>query len=1072
MTATSKTETSGFQCGIVSKEAAVKATPEIKRLMKKLSAVLLSNSEATLTEEVVAASNEGLIECEYGMANELIEGADGYAQIAPYGDALNIHPEGFTVIQRFNLADAQKLVSQFNERKADEEEIFPGVPIYKKHPKRDGVAMANDDRRWLGRFTDLQARDTGLYGKAQVNKLGKKIGLTNRFPTAHWFCQVTGKENDKLVLQPFELEHVGLTNRPNLPVAPMFNEAANEQLALINAMDGHEFYDNQYTHLAAGIRTAPINDDDRKKVAEHFGSTFAARGQFKPDRFQKAATEGDGQHKGASYTRQHYQHVADMIKSAPISPEAKQKLAEHFTKHFEGTNPQYNAARFSKAALGNEQYDDGTLSNEGNSEGAKKGWETRRGAGGEHNLTDPEKWNMFAPGTGAHNQNANSFQKELPGGHLRGDMVQYNVNPLSKRNGFSLDTAGHPNSPGLWANHGVFNTHLQAMKAAHDHYQSTIATPEREKIAKEHLETQGKIELEDQPNKRNDGGFKKVETFTGSISETQNVVGGHNVMHSKDGSMGGFVKQRSDGWTSHERGGNRIGSTLHASKEDAAQEVLDHDNASQTHGHKEGDIIAHQGERKIVRKVEGDTLRVEDSDAVLGRIPASEAVATGKSLKGENDDGRGSDHVIGTVGKTDNGKGVDIGNGLTVTRHGMDANGNHSVWVKSGDGRSRKIQTNGNLPSVHSGGGEITLAGAKEIRAYHGKHIAQSNERDEYITVAIGNQSPAPAGAASNQPKESDDMKAKEQLIALLAAAGYTLGNEAGETEIAVKIEEAKKRLANVGTIEVAMANEKKAGETLTADLALAKATAATLQVTLDNEKKTLGEQIALLTGEKTKLVTDHSVALENERKEVTRLTGELTITAGKLAQADGNLRKVSTDLQVSETILSNERAERNKLTAAATQTQKELLTATTALSNEQKRVKELDDKIAGMAVTLANHKAALVDFAIATGRVLPAARVQFTASLSNDAEVAKIFKVLAAAKPALKVVPLMNEVSRQHNNAQDVGKQYVALVNELMTTLSISREDAWQRAKKDPRGEALLVLMHQPETGIPVATR
>ncbi len=92
-----------------------------------------------------------------------------------------------------------------------------------------------------------------------------------------------------------------------------------------------------------------------------------------------------------------------------------------------------------------------------------------------HNLADEDKWNVFGPGTSAHDQNANSFQIEVPGGNLRGDSVQYNINPLSRRKGFGLSSAGHPHSPGLWQEHGTFNTHKQAMKAAHEHYHTTIS---------------------------------------------------------------------------------------------------------------------------------------------------------------------------------------------------------------------------------------------------------------------------------------------------------------------------------------------------------------------------------------------------------------------------------------------------------------------------------------------------------------------------------------------------------------------------------------------------------------------
>ena len=84
--------------------------------------------------------------------------------------------------------------------------------------------------------------------------------------------------------------------------------------------------------------------------------------------------------------------------------------------------------------------------------------------------------------------------------------------------------------------------------------------------------------------------------------------------------------------------------------------------------------------------------------------------------------------VIGEVGKS-SGKSLDIGDGYYVHSHGNDANGNHSVWVSKGANRARKIQTNGNLPSVHSEVGKgdkgkliITKKGAEEIKDYHRKY--------------------------------------------------------------------------------------------------------------------------------------------------------------------------------------------------------------------------------------------------------------------------------------------------------------------------------------------------------------
>lgn len=86
---------------------------------------------------------------------------------------------------------------------------------------------------------------------------------------------------------------------------------------------------------------------------------------------------------------------------------------------------------------------------------------------------------------------------------------------------------------------------------------------------------------------------------------------------------------------------------------------------------------------------------------------------------------------LGKAPKSTSGKGVDIGDGFTVHRHGLDANGNHSVWVSQGGGRAKKIQTNGNVPTVHRearSDGTISQAGAKEIKDYYNSYIKKSED--------------------------------------------------------------------------------------------------------------------------------------------------------------------------------------------------------------------------------------------------------------------------------------------------------------------------------------------------------
>lgn len=81
--------------------------------------------------------------------------------------------------------------------------------------------------------------------------------------------------------------------------------------------------------------------------------------------------------------------------------------------------------------------------------------------------------------------------------------------------------------------------------------------------------------------------------------------------------------------------------------------------------------------------------------------------------------------VLGQAPKSASGKAVDIGGGFAVHRHGLDTNGNHSVWVSQGGSKAKKIQTNGNIPTVHRearSDGTITQAGADEIKDHFNKY--------------------------------------------------------------------------------------------------------------------------------------------------------------------------------------------------------------------------------------------------------------------------------------------------------------------------------------------------------------
>jgi hypothetical protein len=104
-------------------------------------------------------------------------------------------------------------------------------------------------------------------------------------------------------------------------------------------------------------------------------------------------------------------------------------------------------------------------------------------------------------------------------------------------------------------------------------------------------------------------------------------------------------------------------------------------------------------------------------------LNASKTIANGKKLLKES--------TIGKVARSSGGKTLDLGDGYKAHRHGNDANGNHCVWVSHNGSGAKKIQTNGNCPTVSretKSSGEISAAGAKELKDYHSKYVEKGKK--------------------------------------------------------------------------------------------------------------------------------------------------------------------------------------------------------------------------------------------------------------------------------------------------------------------------------------------------------
>lgn len=143
-------------------------------------------------------------------------------QVAPYGE----HPNRVG-LQLFTKSAAEKVVASFNSVAGKIGRFFRGLPIYAGHPDVDPGRWP--DSRRLGKITELQAREDGLYAKAVWNALGAENNEQGYyvFPSPRWWVDRVGKG-----VVPKELISVGLTNTPNIrtsaPVTANDEQAAPE----------------------------------------------------------------------------------------------------------------------------------------------------------------------------------------------------------------------------------------------------------------------------------------------------------------------------------------------------------------------------------------------------------------------------------------------------------------------------------------------------------------------------------------------------------------------------------------------------------------------------------------------------------------------------------------------------------------------------------------------------------------------------------------------------------------------------------------------------------------------------
>jgi hypothetical protein len=226
--------------------------------------------------------------------NEVAVGADGWAQLAPFGDypgqAMLRQPDGaiktFPAIQRLVRAAADLMVARFKSPWHRLKRYFTGCHIYAGHP--DVPAFANDypDKTPKGMIVDLEARADGLFCKPVFTTEGSELVETRQLRafSAYWSAREIGGQAGSggrflKLYRPDFLKSAGLTNHPNLPVhllneaqpptpSPVKKQILLDFLAAQGITLANEAADD---HIAAALRQL----GDRVTTAE---SSLAARG--------------------------------------------------------------------------------------------------------------------------------------------------------------------------------------------------------------------------------------------------------------------------------------------------------------------------------------------------------------------------------------------------------------------------------------------------------------------------------------------------------------------------------------------------------------------------------------------------------------------------------------------------------------------------------------------------------------------------------------------------------------------------------------------------------------------------
>jgi hypothetical protein len=180
---------------------------------------VMANTAATAPAPTTARED-----AEANAADEPIDSTtDNFIKIAPFGTYPGSKPGR---PQHFYETEANAMIAEFGSLRGKAGRLFRGIPIFIGHP--DQKPELYTDHRRLGKVTNLETRQDGLYGEVQWNALGEENKREGYwvYPSPRWDAPAGRQE-----FRPDRLISIGLTNMPRIATSePVTNSADPEPM--------------------------------------------------------------------------------------------------------------------------------------------------------------------------------------------------------------------------------------------------------------------------------------------------------------------------------------------------------------------------------------------------------------------------------------------------------------------------------------------------------------------------------------------------------------------------------------------------------------------------------------------------------------------------------------------------------------------------------------------------------------------------------------------------------------------------------------------------------------------------